>query len=41
MGIQVFIYIYLYRDYRGYIGVIRYILGLHKDNAKEHRNYYF
>ena len=29
-----------YRDYRGYIGIIGYILGLYRDNGKENGNYY-
>ena len=29
-----------YQDYRGYIGVIRYVLGFHFDNGKENGNYY-
>ena len=29
-----------YRDYRGYIGIIGYILGLCWDSGKENGNYY-
>ena len=28
-----------YRDYRGYVGIIGYILGLYWDNGKENGNY--
>ena len=30
----------IYGFYRDYIGLIRYILGLHRDNGKENGNYY-
>ena len=29
-----------YRDYRGYIGIMGYILGLYRDNGKENGSYY-
>ena len=29
-----------YRDYRGYIGIVGYILGLYRDNGKENGNCY-
>ena len=29
-----------YKDYRDYIGVIGYILGLYRDNGKENGNYH-